>query len=64
MCVRCVAQPTVDLSSIIQKEALYCAIGRCALRLKDQIPFDQWLEQHLAVEARENNPRSVDSSIY
>ncbi|OBZ76700.1 Importin-11 [Grifola frondosa] len=47
-----VGQPTVDLSSIIQKEALYCAIGRCAHRLKDVIPFDQWLENTLVVEVR------------
>ncbi|KAH9947240.1 ARM repeat-containing protein [Amylocystis lapponica] len=49
-------QPSVDLASIIQKEALYCAIGRCASRLKDVIPFDQWLEHTLAAEARETNP--------
>lgn len=51
------AQPTNDLPSILQKEALYCAIGRCATRLKDSIPFDQWLEQSLLPECRETNPR-------
>ncbi|KIM90936.1 hypothetical protein PILCRDRAFT_1173 [Piloderma croceum F 1598] len=51
-----VGQPTVDLSSVIQKEALYCAIGRCASRLKDVIPFNEWLEHSLVPEARETNP--------
>jgi hypothetical protein len=54
-------QPTVDLSSVIQKEALYCAIGRCASRLKDVIPFNEWLEHSLVPEARETNPKSVTS---
>ena len=53
------AQPTVDLPSIIQKEALYCALGRCALRLKNVIPFQQWLEHTLVAEVRETNPKSV-----
>ncbi|THH02435.1 hypothetical protein EW026_g424 [Hermanssonia centrifuga] len=50
-----VAQPTVDLPSILQKEALYCAIGRCAQRMKEVIPFDQWLENSLISETRETN---------
>ncbi|TFK43406.1 armadillo-type protein [Crucibulum laeve] len=45
-----------DLVGVIQKEALYCAIGRCALRLKDSIPFEQWLEHTLVTEARDPNP--------
>jgi len=52
-------ESTVDLPSIIQKEALYCAIGRCAPRLKDIIPFEQWLSHNLIFEARETNPKSV-----
>ncbi|KDQ64644.1 hypothetical protein JAAARDRAFT_187954 [Jaapia argillacea MUCL 33604] len=51
-----IGQPTVDLPSIIQKEAVYCAIGRCPTRLKDVIPFQQWLEHTLMAEARETNP--------
>ncbi|KAK7054202.1 importin N-terminal domain-containing protein [Favolaschia claudopus] len=35
----------------IQKEALYCAIGRCSPRLKSTIPFDQWLADTLQKEA-------------
>ncbi|KAJ7929923.1 armadillo-type protein [Mycena leptocephala] len=40
-----------DLPQVIQKEALYCAIGRCASKLKTMIPFDQWLETTLSEEA-------------
>ncbi|KAF8639750.1 hypothetical protein AX17_001012 [Amanita inopinata Kibby_2008] len=50
------AQSTTDLPSVVQKEALYCAIGRCAQRLKDVIPFNQWLHQTLAAEAQATNP--------
>ena len=52
-------QPVVDLPAVIQKEALYCAIGRCATHLKDVIPFQGWLTHALASEVRENNARSV-----
>ncbi|KAH6915318.1 ran binding protein 11 [Coprinopsis sp. MPI-PUGE-AT-0042] len=51
-----VSQPSESLDSILQREALYCAIGRCAIRLKDQLPFNNWLEQSLAAEARSQNP--------
>ncbi|KAF8165214.1 armadillo-type protein [Crassisporium funariophilum] len=47
---------SVDLAAVIQKEALYCAIGRCALRLKDQIDFDEWLKHSLVAEAQDTNP--------
>ncbi|KAF9464415.1 armadillo-type protein [Collybia nuda] len=49
-------QISVDLQSVVQKEALYCALGRCAIRLKDVIPFNQWLEHTLSVEAQDTNP--------
>lgn len=49
--------PAVDLNSVIQKEAIYCALGRCAHRLKNEIPFGQWLQHTLSVEAKEpTNP--------
>ncbi|KAI6047441.1 ARM repeat-containing protein [Pisolithus marmoratus] len=51
-----VSQPTIDLQSVIQKEAIYCAIGRCASRLRDVIPFTEWMRHYLAVEAKESNP--------
>ncbi|KAI0719492.1 ARM repeat-containing protein [Cerioporus squamosus] len=50
-----VGQRAMDLPAIIQKEALYCAVGRCAIRLKDAIPFQQWLEVSLVAEAQETN---------
>ncbi|EIM88549.1 ARM repeat-containing protein [Stereum hirsutum FP-91666 SS1] len=39
-----IAQPTVGMDAVIQKEAVYCAVGRCAHRLKDSIDFVQWLD--------------------
>ncbi|KAI6134978.1 ARM repeat-containing protein [Pisolithus croceorrhizus] len=51
-----VSQPTTNLQSVIQKEAIYCAIGRCASRLRDVIPFTEWMRHYLAVEAKERNP--------
>lgn len=51
--------PTVDLESIVQKEALYCAIGRCAIRLRDAIPFQDWVSKRLAVEVKDQNPKYV-----
>ena len=51
-----VEQPTTDLASVVQKEALYCAIGRCTTRLRDVIPFNEWMRHKLIVEARETNP--------
>ncbi|KZT71615.1 ARM repeat-containing protein [Daedalea quercina L-15889] len=48
-------QRPVDLPDVVQKEALYCAIGRCATRLKDLIPFGQWLEHTLIAETQDPN---------
>ncbi|KAF8623412.1 hypothetical protein AX15_006355 [Amanita polypyramis BW_CC] len=50
------AQSPSDLASVVQKEALYCAIGRCTQRLKDVIPFKDWLHQTLSTEAQSANP--------
>ena len=53
-----------DLSSVLQKEALYCAIGRCAHRMKDLIPFDSWLRENLIAEARgTDSTYDVQSSL-
>ena len=46
----------VALPEIIQKEALYCAVGRCAHKLREQINFDEWLHSNLAAEALNDNP--------
>ncbi|KAH9938596.1 ARM repeat-containing protein [Fomitopsis serialis] len=50
-----VGQRPVDLPGVVQKEALYCAVGRCATRLKESIPFGQWLEHTLIAEAQDSN---------
>ncbi|KAF7352662.1 Importin N-terminal domain-containing protein [Mycena venus] len=42
-----------NVQEIIQKEALYCAIGRCGSRLKTMIPFEQWLATTLTQEAKD-----------
>ncbi|KAK7695434.1 hypothetical protein QCA50_000070 [Cerrena zonata] len=44
--------PAVDLPVIMQKEALYCAIGRCAFPMRHSIPFDEWLQTNLIPEAQ------------
>ncbi|KAF8528819.1 ARM repeat-containing protein [Hysterangium stoloniferum] len=48
--------PTHDLNGILQKEATYCAIGRCAGKLDRELDFDEWLQKHLIPEAQEVNP--------
>ncbi|KAK0490845.1 armadillo-type protein [Armillaria novae-zelandiae] len=50
------SQTSTDMAVIVQKEALYCAIGRCALKLKAYIPFEQWAAESLGVEARSSDP--------
>lgn len=52
--------PPVDLPEVIQKEALYCALGRCSIRLRDVIPFEKWLQETLVSEARETNQKFVN----
>jgi hypothetical protein len=37
-------RPPGNLQDIVQKEAVYCAIGRCAHRLKDDIDLSSWIE--------------------
>ncbi|KAJ7507960.1 armadillo-type protein [Mycena galericulata] len=49
-------KPAGNLQEVIQKEALYCALGRCATKLKTMIPFDQWLQTTLVEEATNPNP--------
>ncbi|EJD01395.1 ARM repeat-containing protein [Fomitiporia mediterranea MF3/22] len=51
-----VGVPASDLNTILQKEALYCAIGRCARRLVDVIPFQDWIANSLTAEVRDPNP--------
>ncbi|KAJ6598916.1 armadillo-type protein [Mycena vulgaris] len=49
-------QTAGTLADVIQKEALYCAIGRCATKLNNMIPFDQWLQTTLVAEALSTDP--------
>lgn len=48
-----------DLSFILQKEAVYCAIGLCSNRLQNELNFDEWMQKNLIPEAQETNPRLV-----
>ncbi|KAF5321876.1 hypothetical protein D9619_000809 [Psilocybe cf. subviscida] len=54
--LKMIAQPPADLNAVVQKEALYCAIGRCALRLKNVIQLDTWLNGPFNNEAHDSNP--------
>lgn len=46
-----------DLSFILQKEAVYCAIGLCSNRLHNELNFDEWMQKNLIPEAQETNPK-------
>jgi hypothetical protein len=37
-------RPPASLQDIVQKEAVYCAIGRCAHRLRDDLNLSSWME--------------------
>ena len=45
-----------DLQGVVQKEAIYCAIGRCCHKLKEVIPFAEWAQKILVAEATSTNP--------
>src|SRR6266511_3685372 len=47
------------MEGIIQREALYCAVGRCARSLKNVIDFEAALETTFVVEAHETGPEYV-----
>lgn len=57
------AQVPPDLAGTVQKEALYCSIGRCAQRLKDVIPFKEWLHQTLTAEAHSTSPMYAHAPV-
>ncbi|KAG8825707.1 hypothetical protein FRC19_010697 [Serendipita sp. 401] len=50
------AETSTDLPSIIRKEAVYCAVGRCAHRNKNNINFDVMVRETLAAEATNPAP--------
>ncbi|KAG8829540.1 hypothetical protein FRC17_006424 [Serendipita sp. 399] len=45
------AETSTDLPSIIRKDAVYCAVGRCAHRTKNSINFDNLVRETLSAEA-------------
>ncbi|KAG7096795.1 hypothetical protein E1B28_004204 [Marasmius oreades] len=51
-------QTALDLNSTLQKEALYCALGRCCRRVKDIIDLPPWIERVLHVEVRDTRASS------
>ncbi|KAG8986375.1 hypothetical protein FRB90_004049 [Tulasnella sp. 427] len=50
-----ISTPPTDLNGILQREAIYCALGRCAGRMKGTINLDEWLPI-LEQEVRNTNP--------
>lgn len=52
------AKPITDMAAVLQKEAVYCAVGRCAHRLKNHINFDAWINDSLEAEANDLQPTS------
>jgi hypothetical protein len=50
------AVPAADFPSVLRKEALYCAVGRCAHRLRELSGLDDWINQSLTAEALDPNP--------
>jgi hypothetical protein len=57
-------QAAVNLPGVIEREALYCALGRCCHKLKGEIPFEDWLRLIFAEEAKSVNPLFVFSRIF
>ncbi|KZT42903.1 ARM repeat-containing protein [Sistotremastrum suecicum HHB10207 ss-3] len=45
-----------DLQGIVQKETMYCVVGRCASRLRGEIDFESWLRDQLVPEAQQSDP--------
>ena len=50
-------KPANNLDEIVQKEAVYCAIGRCATFLENKIQFQEWITLTLIPEAKDTNPK-------
>ncbi|KAG8940803.1 hypothetical protein FRC00_012795, partial [Tulasnella sp. 408] len=50
-----ISSPPTDLTGILQREAIYCALGRCAGRMKGTINLDEWLP---ILESEARNPNS------
>lgn len=52
------AKPITDIASVLQKDAVYCAVGRCSHRLRNEINFDAWITESLEMEASDPRPSS------
>ncbi|XP_041464920.1 importin-11-like [Lytechinus variegatus] len=48
---------TEDMQVLLQKEAVYNAIGQAAFELFDDVDFDQWFTSHLIKELQNKHPR-------
>lgn len=51
------------IQEVLQKEAVYCAVGRCAGRLRSSFDFEQLLNQTLVLEVQNSNPMLVRLKI-
>jgi hypothetical protein len=54
--MQAIETPATTLDSILAREAIYCAVGRCAHRMKDNIDFNAWLSNVLVPEAQSQDP--------
>ena len=60
-CLCLSVKPANSLDEIVQKEAVYCAIGRCATYLENKIQFQEWIALTLIPEAKDANPKYAAS---
>ncbi|XP_793829.2 importin-11 isoform X2 [Strongylocentrotus purpuratus] len=51
------ASDTEDIQVLLQKEAVYNALGQAAFELFDDVDFDQWFTSHLLKELQNMHPR-------
>lgn len=49
-------QPTIGLEKALQKEAVYCAIGRCASRIRDALNFTDFVQVTLMHDSHNESP--------
>ncbi|XP_038076376.1 importin-11-like [Patiria miniata] len=54
--VQGIVEPT-NMEMMLQKEAVYNAMGLAAFELFDEVDFDQWFTNHLLGELGDKNPR-------
>ncbi len=54
--VQGIIEPT-NMEMLLQKEAVYNAMGLAAFELFDEVNFDQWFTNHLLGELNNKHPR-------